>query len=162
MTNTTAQASQGQVRQHLFLQINPSFFACAIGTEVNSLLLELHMHLDETWLLPQSETLCMIRYNNDHHEEARKEPQVHERELDGGMEDGAQSLKTLWTPRAHGALTTRAHSVPPTYPLPPATIYFVPLALSGVSKALDKILRELCSSYLLLKDQDLLLGEESS
>lgn len=53
----------------------------------------------------------MIRYNGGHHGEARKERQVHEKEQEGGVEDGAQNLKTrrcsLGTPGPH------AHGVPP-------------------------------------------------
>jgi hypothetical protein len=41
-----------------------------IQSEVTSLLLELPLHMNETWLLPQSEISCMIRYN-EHPEDPR-------------------------------------------------------------------------------------------
>jgi hypothetical protein len=54
--------------------------ACAIQTVVTSLLLELSIHLNETWPLPQSGTLCMLRYN-DH----PLEPRVRGEEADGKL-----------------------------------------------------------------------------
>jgi hypothetical protein len=39
--------------------------ARAIETDVNSLLVELPVDQLETWLLPQTETLCVIRYQGE-------------------------------------------------------------------------------------------------
>ena len=41
--------------------------AKAIETKVNSLLSELPLSTYETWLLPQAETLCVIRYLEEGH-----------------------------------------------------------------------------------------------
>jgi hypothetical protein len=51
--------------------------ARAIESEVTSLLIELPMNLDGTWLIHQSGTLCVIMYDDNIHEEVRKECQVH-------------------------------------------------------------------------------------
>ena len=40
----------------------------AIGHKVNSLLSELRLSMHENWLLPQLETLCVIRYLEESHE----------------------------------------------------------------------------------------------
>lgn len=60
------------------------------------------MHLDETWILPHKQTLCVIRYIDEHHEGARKEQQVHEEEQEKCMEEGVQQLKAR-----SGSLDTR-------------------------------------------------------
>ena len=44
--------------------------ACAIQSEVNSVLVELHFDPLETWLLPQTEMLCVLRYQGINREEA--------------------------------------------------------------------------------------------
>ena len=41
--------------------------AKAIEDKVNSLLSELHLPTHETWLLPHTETLCVIRYLEESH-----------------------------------------------------------------------------------------------
>ena len=46
--------------------------ARALETEVTSLLSEITYDPLETWLLPKSETLCMIRYQEDPPEDARE------------------------------------------------------------------------------------------
>lgn len=46
--------------------------ARAIEVEVTSLLFELFMHLDETWLLSQTGTLCVFRYIDNNHKAGRK------------------------------------------------------------------------------------------
>lgn len=51
--------------------------ARAIESKVNSLLFALPMHSHETWLPPQSETLCILRYQGSGHG-AREEGQVAE------------------------------------------------------------------------------------
>jgi hypothetical protein len=104
--------------------------AKAIETEVSSLLLELPMHLDEAWLLPQSGTLCLIRYADDHHGEARKNCKVHE-EKQGEEEargprskTGKASLdtprprllgETLWIPRVHSLQTPGPRPLPTSF-----------------------------------------------
>ena len=50
--------------------------ARALETEVTSLLSDIPYDPLETWLLPKSEMLCMIRYQEDHPEDAREDGQV--------------------------------------------------------------------------------------
>src|SRR3990170_2613684 len=50
--------------------------ARALETEVTSLLNELPYESCETWLLPQTEMLCMLRYLEDPSEDAREDGQV--------------------------------------------------------------------------------------
>lgn len=50
--------------------------ARAIETEVNSFLSELPLDSHENWLLPQRETLCILRYHGEDHEEARRGTQA--------------------------------------------------------------------------------------
>lgn len=63
--------------------------AHAIETEVNSLLFELPLHSYETWLLPQPETLCILRYQGSDHGEARKQGQAMVEEEQGKEEEKA-------------------------------------------------------------------------
>ena len=49
--------------------------AKAIEDKVSSLLSELPLSMHETWLLPKSELLCMIRYQEDPPEDAREDGQ---------------------------------------------------------------------------------------
>ena len=59
--------------------------ARALETEVTSLLSQLPFDSHETWLLPQTETLCILRYQGVHREEARKqgEPEAEDMHEDG-------------------------------------------------------------------------------
>ena len=59
--------------------------ARALETEVTSLLSQFPFDSHETWLLPQSETLCILRYQGASHEEARKqgEPEAEDMHEDG-------------------------------------------------------------------------------
>src|SRR3990170_4727849 len=50
--------------------------ARALETEVTSLLNELPYESCETWLLPQTEMLCMLRYLEDPSEDVREDGQV--------------------------------------------------------------------------------------
>ena len=50
--------------------------ARALETEVTSLLSELPFDSGETWLIPQAEVLCVIRYEEDRLGNARNEDQV--------------------------------------------------------------------------------------
>ena len=50
--------------------------AKAIEDKVNSLLSELPLYMHETWLLPKSEVLCMIRYQEGPPEDAREDVQA--------------------------------------------------------------------------------------
>ena len=47
-----------------------------IEDKVNSLLSELTLSMQETWLLPKTETLCMIRYQKDPPDDAREDVQA--------------------------------------------------------------------------------------
>ena len=59
--------------------------ARALETEVTSLLSQLPFDSHETWLLPQTETLCILKYQGVNHEEARKqgEPEAEDMREDG-------------------------------------------------------------------------------
>ena len=46
----------------------------ALETEVNSFLLSLHMDTNGILLLPHQDTLCLIRYEEEHHQEAQEHP----------------------------------------------------------------------------------------
>lgn len=46
-----------------------------MNSKLNSILLELLFDLHETWVLPQSKRLSMVRHKGMDQEEARKEPQ---------------------------------------------------------------------------------------
>ena len=52
--------------------------ARALETKVNSFLLSLHMDTNGTLLLPHQDTLCLIRYEEEHHQEAQEHPQGEE------------------------------------------------------------------------------------
>ena len=50
--------------------------AKAINDKVNSLLYELPLSMHETWLLPKSDLLCMIKYQEDPPKDAHEDVQV--------------------------------------------------------------------------------------
>jgi hypothetical protein len=54
--------------------------ARTIGTEVNSFLSQLLLDHRETWMLPQTEVLCLIRFEENSYGDAREEVQVSEEE----------------------------------------------------------------------------------
>ena len=49
--------------------------ARALETEVNSFLLDLHMDTNGTCLLPHQNMLCLLRYEEEHHQGALEHPQ---------------------------------------------------------------------------------------
>ncbi|KAE8789653.1 hypothetical protein D1007_36157 [Hordeum vulgare] len=51
-------------------------YACAIETEVTSLLIDYSFDANGTWMLPKAETLCMLRYHHLGLQEAGSEGQV--------------------------------------------------------------------------------------
>ena len=61
--------------------------ARALETEVTSLLSQFHLDEHETWLLPQTETLCILRYQGVDHEGAKEQG---ESEEEDGHEDGEE------------------------------------------------------------------------
>src|SRR3954471_4322423 len=60
--------------------------ARALETEVTSLLSQFHFDEHETWLLPQTETLCILRYQGDNHGDAVEQGEPEE-------EDGRQEAE---------------------------------------------------------------------
>ena len=64
--------------------------ARALETEVTSLLARLPFDSHETWLLPQTEMLCILRYQGLHREEAREqgEPEAEDIREDGDSAGG--------------------------------------------------------------------------
>ena len=69
--------------------------ARALETDVISLLSHFHFDAHETWLLPHTNTLCILRYQGVHREEARKQG---EPEAEDMHEDGEEKA-----PRTRGA-----------------------------------------------------------
>ena len=59
----------------------------AIEDKVNSLLSKLPLSMHETWLLPQAETLCVIRYLEEGHEAATSNGQDSEDTKYEGQEE---------------------------------------------------------------------------
>ena len=64
--------------------------ARALGTEVTSLLSQVHFDAHETWLLPQTETLCILRYQGVSHGESRKQGET---EAEDMHEDGEEKCQ---------------------------------------------------------------------
>ena len=58
-----------------------------LETEVTSLLSQLPFESHETWLLPQAETVCIVRYQGASHGEAKEQVQLKER---SNHEDGGE------------------------------------------------------------------------
>ena len=58
--------------------------ARALETEVTSLLSQFHFDAHETWLLPQTETLCILRYQGISHGDAKEQGESKEED---GRED---------------------------------------------------------------------------
>ena len=79
--------------------------ARTIETEVNSFLFEIHSDSHVSQILPQMETLCILRYFGDRHEKARRDHQVHRRPTEEEKEDGRaarEKKEESWTPRVPG------------------------------------------------------------
>mgnify|MGYP005825292985 CR=1 FL=1 len=71
--------------------------ARAIENEVDSLLFEFHLVSLENGILPQRDTLCVLRYIGDHHKEARlkaQAPAEQEKEEEVEKNEGEKSLYT--------------------------------------------------------------------
>ena len=81
--------------------LGPMTQACAraLETEVTSLLSHFHFDAHETWLLPHTDTLCMLRY----HGEAKEQG---EEEEEDGREDEDEEEESLQVPRLR---TTDGH-----------------------------------------------------
>ena len=62
--------------------------ARALQTEVTSLLSQVHFDAHETWLLPQTETLCILMCQGVSHEEAKEQGESEE-------EDGREE-EEMW------------------------------------------------------------------
>src|SRR3954463_9848912 len=60
--------------------------ARALETEVTSLLSQFHFDTHETWILPQMETLCVLRYRGVSHGDAVEQGEPEE-------EDGRQEME---------------------------------------------------------------------
>ena len=102
--------------------------ARALETEVTSLLSHFHFDTHETWLLPHTDTLCILRY----HGEAKEQG---EEEEEDGREDGEDEVmkRELQAPDDRPGLDVRRPPGPgrPTLsgrptPLHPSQIYGFP------------------------------------
>ena len=60
--------------------------ARAIENEVNSFLFELHSNSRESWVLPQTEMLCIFRYEENDHDEASAETRAPMEKEEGNLE----------------------------------------------------------------------------
>ena len=79
--------------------------ARALETEVTSLLSQFHFDDHETWLLPQTETLCILRYQGVSHGDAKEQG---ESEEEDGREDGEGKGLSQQKPRRSGLLSGRS------------------------------------------------------
>ena len=83
--------------------------ACAIETEVNSLLYEIDMDMDGTWMLPHQRVLCVITYEDDLREAAKEHPKGIGEGPQGHKEDDGNLRKedniSQATPCARASLT---------------------------------------------------------
>src|SRR3954463_9152519 len=78
--------------------------ARALKTEVTSLLSQFHFDTHETWILPQTETLCVLRYRGVSHGDVVEQGEPEE-------EDGRQEMEE-----------NPAAPEPAVLPLPPAVL----------------------------------------
>lgn len=68
--------------------------ARALKTEVTSLLSQFHFDDHKTWLLPQTETLCILRYQGVSHVDAKERGKSEEEDgREGGEEKGLSQQK---------------------------------------------------------------------
>ena len=100
--------------------------ARAMETEVNSFLLDMHMDMSGTWLLPHKNTLCIIRYEAEHHQGGGEAPRVPTEEEGDQEEQVCRSQTTPctrapetscpWAIQGVCAVASRAHGrVPCTW-----------------------------------------------
>jgi len=81
-----------------------------VGTEVNSFLFEFHSDSHESRVLPQMDTLCILRYQGHDHEEARRKPQATEEEEKEGERPKREATKALETPGARPSMPPGARA----------------------------------------------------
>ena len=87
--------------------------ARAIQDEVTSLLLDSPLDTHGTWMLPQTETLCMLRYHEEGLGDARGEGQVPmETCTERGRQERQKEARTPSRPRASGPWRLHQHSGP--------------------------------------------------
>src|SRR4051812_39017405 len=87
--------------------------ARALETEVTSLLSQFHFDEHETWLLPQTETLCILRYQGDSHGGAVEEGEPEEEDGRQEAEEKPTAPEPAVLPRALAVLP-RALAVLPS------------------------------------------------
>src|SRR3954471_2963916 len=73
--------------------------ARALETEVTSLLSQFHFDEHETWLLPQTMTLCILRYQGVSHGDAKERGESKEED---GREDGDEEGQSQQKPGRSG------------------------------------------------------------
>ena len=84
--------------------------ARAIEIEVNSFLLELHSNSHESWVLPQTEVLCIFRYEENDCDEAKMETQVTKEKKEEESHGKHQGEEALDTPGARPPLPPGARA----------------------------------------------------
>src|SRR3954465_5792772 len=89
--------------------------ARALETEVTSLLSQFHFDEHETWLLPQTETLCILRYQGDSHGDAVEQGEPEEEDGRQEAEEKPTATEPAVLPRALAVLP-RALAVLPRAP----------------------------------------------
>nr|XP_020187250.1 basic proline-rich protein-like [Aegilops tauschii subsp. strangulata] len=72
--------------------------ARAIENEVNSFLFELHSNSHESWVLPQTEILCIFRYEEDDRGETKTETQAPKEKKEEENHGKGQGEVALGTP----------------------------------------------------------------
>ena len=89
--------------------------ALAVETEVNSFLFKFLLDSHESQILPQTETLCTLRYQEEDREEARTETQA---PMEEETEEGRSRRKAKEVPDYPGCPAT---SSPGAWPPPTAS-----------------------------------------
>ena len=74
--------------------------ACAIENEVNSFLFNSHFDSCEDWILPQTETVFMLRYQEDDSEKERTETRATTKQGKEEKKEKKQGPQPLDTPGA--------------------------------------------------------------
>ena len=83
--------------------------ARALETEVTSLLSQFHFDEHETWLLPQTETLCILRCQGVSHGDTKEQG---ESEEEDGREDGKEEGQSQQKPGRSGPPSGRSGPSP--------------------------------------------------